>query len=370
MLKKYALVVGLAVVFFSIIGINLSFACTDFILKAEDGTIINARTNEFGVPPNSSIVFEPAGKDFSSITPDGQKGLSWKSRYSFLGANGMDLAEKFIDGMNEAGLSVGLLLFTESKYETIDKDNAASALSNLDLVSWILGNFATVEELKKGLPNVHVWLETIPSLGVALPLHVAVHDAQGNNLVVEFINGEKKIYDNPIGVMTNMPEFPWQITNLRTYVNLNPINAEPKKFSGVTIKPFGQGSGWLGLPEDWTPPSRFVRITQMVNSVYPAKDAKSALNLSMHIINNVDIPTGVIREKQVDGTVICELTQWTVFKDLTNKILYFKTYDNSNLRFIDLKKLSLENKGSSKVLTIPMAEGSEPLDLTEKMTQQ
>ncbi|MFA5338221.1 MAG: choloylglycine hydrolase family protein [Candidatus Omnitrophota bacterium] len=368
MLRKYALVIGLLVVFLSIIGVNTSFACTDFVLKAEDGTIINARTNEFAIPASSNLVFEPSGKDFSSTAPDGQKGLSWKSRYSFLAANGMDLGEKFVDGMNEAGLSVGLLLFTESKYETVDKPE--SALSNLDLVSWILGNFATVEELKKELPNVRVWLETIPSLNAALPLHVAVHDAQGSNLVIEFINGEKKIYDNPIGVMTNMPEFPWQITNLRTYVNLNSVNAESKDFSGVTIKPFGQGSGWLGMPADWTPVSRFVRITQMVNSVYPAKDAKATLNLSLHIINNVDIPLGVIREKQADGSFVCELTQWTIFKDLTNKVIYFKTYDNPNLRFIDLKKLALDNKVSSKVLTIPVSEGLDPQDLTSKMTQQ
>ncbi len=364
---KKLFVVLLSAVLFSFPLMISAEACTDFMLKADDGTVINTRTNEFGIPVDSNIVFEPSGKDFSSSTPDGQKGLSWRSRYSFLAMNGAGLTEQFIDGMNESGLSVGLLLFIESKYETIDKDDAASALSNLDLVSWILGNFTTVQELKKELPNVHVWLESIPKLGGPLPLHVAVHDAQGSSLVIEFINGEKKVYDNPIGVMTNMPDFPWQMTNLRTYVDLDPVNAAPKDFSGVAIKPFGQGSGWLGLPADWTPPSRFVRIAQMVNSVYPAKDAKAALNLSMHIINNVDIPLGVIREKQADGSFICELTQWTVFKDLTNKVLYFKTYDNPNLRFIDLKELSLQGKGNLKALTIPVTEGADPLDLTGKM---
>jgi len=363
-MKKNVFSVILLAVFLFGIAVNASFACTDFVLKAEDGTIINARTNEFGIPANSNLVFEPSGKDFVSSAPGGQKGLSWKSRYNFVALNGMGLGEKFVDGMNEAGLSVGLLLFIESKYETVDKPE--NALSNLDLVSWILGNFATVDELKKELPNVRVWLESIPNLNTALPLHAAVHDASGNNLVIEFINGEKKLYDNPVGVMTNMPEFPWQITNLRTYVNLNPMNAEAKNFSGLTIKPFGQGSGWLGFPADWTPPSRFVRIAQMVNTVYPAKNSKEALSLATHIINNVDIPLGVIREKQADGSVVCELTQWTVFKDLTNKIIYFKTYDNSNLRFIDLKKLS-DSKSGSKILTIPVSKGQDPQDLTGEM---
>ncbi|MDD4955702.1 MAG: choloylglycine hydrolase family protein, partial [Candidatus Omnitrophica bacterium] len=344
------------------------FACTDFVLKAEDGAVINTRTNEFAIPANSNIVFEPAGKDFSSVAPEEQRGLSWKSRYSYLGINGMGLSDKFVDGMNEAGLSVGCLLFLESKYETIHKPE--SAISNLDFVSWILGNFATVEELKKELPKVRVWMETVPGAGAGLPLHVAVHDAKGNNLVVEFINGEKKVYDNPIGVLTNMPEFPWQITNLRAYLNLNPFNALEKDFAGITVKPFGQGSGWLGLPADWTPPSRFIRIVQIQNAAYPAKDAKTALSLAVHIINNVDIPSGVIRETQADGTIVSELTQWTVFKDLTNKVLYFKSYDNSNLRFIDLKKLANENKSAGKALTIPISQGGEPQDLTGNMVWQ
>lgn len=343
-----------------------SFACTDFIIQAEDGTIINARTNEFGIPADSNIVFEPAGKAFSSTAPDGQKGLSWTSRYSFLGLNGMGMEENFVDGINEAGLSVGLLLFTESKFEAVDKDNAGSALSILDFCGWILGNFASVEELKKELPKVRVWSQNIPKLAAPLPLHAAVHDDQGNSIVIEFIEGEKRVYDNKIGVMTNLPEFPWQLTNLRAYLNLNPLNAAQKEFSGVTIKPFGQGNGWLGLPADWSSPSRFVRIAQILHAVYPVKDTKDALSLAEHVINTVDIPLGVIREKEENGSVVSEYTQWTVFKDLTNRILYFKSYDNSNLRFIDLNELAIDNK--STVKTIPVSEGGAPLDLTDKLT--
>ena len=138
----------------------------------------------------------------------------------------------------------------------------------------------------------------------------------------------------------------------------------------MTVKPFGQGSGWLGFPGDWTPPSRFIRIAQITNNVYPVKDAQSALSLCVHIINNVDIPLGVIREKHADGSVVSELTQWTVFKDLTNKVLYFKTYENANLRAIDLKKLADRHKGDIKPFSIPVSEGPLSQDLTDKMIQQ
>jgi len=365
MLKKYALWV--ISIFFLALSINTSFACTDFQLKADDGSVLITRTNEFGVPPDSSIIFEPAGKEFSGTTPDGAKSLTWKSRFGFVGINGLNIGEKFVDGMNEAGLSIGGLLFVEGKYETVLAQHSDKALSNLDFVSWILSNFATVDEVKKALPNICVWGEAIPQLGAVLPLHFAVHDALGNNLVIEFIDGQKKVYDNPIGVLTNMPELPWQLANLRNYVNLDSLNAKPKTFSGVAVNQFGQGSGWLGLPGDWTPPSRFVKIAEIKNSVFAPKDAKEALILGGHIINTVDIPHGVIKEEQKDANspVVAEYTPWTVYKDLTNKMLYFRTYENPNLRFIDLKKLAAEKPG--KVQVLPMSTGIGPEDLTASM---
>ena len=78
-------------------------------------------------------------------------------------------------------------------------------------------------------------------------------------MVIEYVNGAAHVYDNPIGVFTNSPAFDWHITNLRNYVNLSPINVAPVKLSGKTLKGLGQGSGLLGLPGDYTPPSRFVR---------------------------------------------------------------------------------------------------------------
>jgi hypothetical protein len=57
-------------------------------------------------------------------------------------------------------------------------------------------------------------------LNMEPPIHIAVHDTAGNNIVIEFIEGKVNVYDNPIGVMTNAPTFDWHLTNLRNYVNL------------------------------------------------------------------------------------------------------------------------------------------------------
>jgi len=347
------------------------FACTNFQVKAEDGTVIVARSNEFGIDAESQIVFEPAGKTFTSKSPDGGKGKSWTSKYAFLGINGLGLVESFGDGMNEAGLSVEGLYFTESKYETADAEQAAGAVSSNDFVSWLLGSFATVDEVKAALPSVRIWGEVVAALSGPMPLHFALHDASGKSLVIEFIGGEKKVYDNPIGVMTNMPEFPWQVTNLRNYVNLSPLIPKAKDFSGVMIRPTGTGSGWHGIPGDWSPPSRFVRIAYLVNATPPAKDRTGALNLAKHILNTVDIPKGSVEAelKGKDGNVAFEkeYTQWSVLNDLTNGVFYYYSYDDMNLKSIDLKKMAAD--GTKTVKFIPMSGGFSAVTMADRMAE-
>ena len=67
------------------------------------------------------------------------------------------------------------------------------------------------------------------------------------------------MYDNPLGVMTNSPEFNWHLQNLRQYIGLKSQPFAPTEWGDVPLSAFGQGSGTMGLPGDFTPPSRFVR---------------------------------------------------------------------------------------------------------------
>jgi len=127
-------------------------------------------------------------------------------------------------------------------------------------------------------------------------MHIAVHDAAGKNLVIEFIDGEVKVYDNPLGVMTNRPDFEWQINNLRNYINLDAHDRKDKMLNGLKIEPTGVGSGLLGLPGDWTPPSRFVRLAYSLDAALPVKDAAESVNLAEHLLNIVDIPKGVAQK--------------------------------------------------------------------------
>ena len=56
--------------------------------------------------------------------------------------------------------------------------------------------------------------------GTVAPLHWIFTDLSGKSLVVEQIKQGLNAYENPVGVLTNSPDFPWQMTNLRSYLSL------------------------------------------------------------------------------------------------------------------------------------------------------
>ena len=206
-------------------------------------------------------------------------------------------------------------------------------------------------EVKAAIAQKRIWAPDVPSFGGAPTAHVALHDTTGQNLVLEFVGGEQKIYDNPNGVMTNAPTFDWQIINLSNYLNLKADNAPATKIGPLQLKPPGQGSGFLGMPGDWTPPSRFVRTTALVRYADQPTDAAHAINLSEHILNAVDIPLGAIREV-IDGKVYSDYTQWALIKDLSNKRLYYRSYEDLSLKSVGLDETNIVTGAKRTTLDI------------------
>ncbi len=345
---KKKIVFVLITLFFSFgVFVQAASACTDFVIKAKDGTIVNGRSMEFAAKMNSLAVVHPRGEFVQSVAPHGAKGLAWTTKYGFVTITSMG-KQGPNDGLNEEGLSLGFLWYPDTKYPEVSAENAAHAVEILDMASWLLGNFATVDEVKGAIKDVVVWGSKNAVLGFVPPLHIALHDALGKNLVVEFADGKMNVYDNPIGVLTNAPSFPWQLTNLRNYANLTAVDVAPVKVNGFTLYPTGHGAGLQGIPGDPTPPSRFVRTVFNTQLAAPVNDATSAINLAEHTLNAVDIPKGSDRlnSKTLEG----DYTQWAVIKDLTHKILYYRSYEDLTLKLIDLKKLDLAN-GSPSTFT-------------------
>lgn len=127
----------------------------------------------------------------------------------------------------------------------------------------------------------------------------------------------------------------------------NPI---PIKTGGFTLNPTGHGDGMFGLPGDYTPPSRFVRLAMFEKFVTPQPDAAGNLNLCQHVINTFTIPFGIIVDKDQNGNVVSmESTQWVTFRDITNGLFYFKTYEDPTLRKIDLRQVDFSSKNIRRI---------------------
>lgn len=333
--KKW--IIRIVVFCLAVLPFKNSDACTGITFRSQDGAVVLARTIEWGGSYlNSRYVVAPRGFVQQSLLPGGAAdGMKFVSKYGYVGV-AVEADEFVTEGLNEAGLSVGLFYFPRyGKYEDYNEADKASTISDLQLVPWILSSFRSVDELKEALPEVHV-VSVYPGASTA---HWRIADASGRQVVLEIIDEVPVFYENNLGVLTNSPSFDWHMKNLNNYVNLFPGGAGNKEWNGITLAPFGAGSGMLGLPGDVTPPSRFIRAAfyQMTAPVQPT--AEKAVLQAFQILNNFDIPVGVEFEAGKVPADIPSATQWTSATDVTNKRFYYRTMYDSSIRCFDLNTI-------------------------------
>ncbi|HOB58904.1 MAG TPA: linear amide C-N hydrolase [Methanoregulaceae archaeon] len=323
--------------------------CSDFLLKTDSpGIVISGRTIDWfekeGVKGSFMVeIRDQQWRSLSSVHPQ-KDGISWKNRYGFVGveSNYPQIAgfpesrmPQYVETLNEEGLSAAYLTLMDSQYPAT-VTNPDKALLHMDVVSYVAGNFRTVEEVKNGLQEVEIWCP--PELAGKDPLHLVVHDAAGRTLIVEWVKNETggtvmNTYDGPDvdrrgGVLTNDPAYPYQLENLASYSNETPENS------------------FAGLPGGPSPTDRFVRLTKLNQYNVPIKSGTDTNRTSMvqafHLLNTVAVVNGadpiVVLQ---DGTwsEVQFYTQFSLVRDHTNRVYYVKTLTNQNIGMIDLKKL-------------------------------
>ena len=322
-------------------GVLQVFACTGITLKAADGAVVYGRTMEWGsFDLHSRVVAVPRGHKYASHTPTGKPGFFWQAKY---GTVGLDAVGKdvIVDGMNEKGLTVGLFYHPGyAEYQTFSPADAAKSMAPTDLGQFLLTTCATVSEVRTALAGVHVVAVIEPALGITPPLHLLVTESSGKAIVVEFTKGQLKIYDAPLGVITNSPNYDWHETNLRNYINLSPVGIPDKAIGELNFKPLGGGSGMIGLPGDFTPPSRFVRAVAFSKTARPTKTGDETIYELFRILDNFNVPLGAsegIESEKTSG--MRSSTLWTSGYDTKNLIMYYHTQNNRRVRRVDLKKI-------------------------------
>lgn len=331
-------------------------ACTSLLYKDEQGAPYAGRTMELPMELPYEITYYPAGSTFDSQVKAHPE-LRFKSKYAFISVTVPDPITKqlkVVEGINDAGMSFSLLAYasTEGPRDMVDKTNAV--LAAIDLGAWTLSNFGNVADVKAALARKPVLVTALLPLGLLkTPFHYTLHDASGASIVIEFSQGRQNVIDNPIGVMTNGPEFQWHQTNLNNYTFLSNKDQSRLTLNGVALQQPDSGIATVALPASNTSVGRYVRAVYYSQFAEKAKTPDAAVLTLSHVMNNFDRPRGITIDERFQESVeniaapavtgellyTSEYTSWTALSDLDRRLFYIRSYGSINYVDFDLNQL-------------------------------
>jgi choloylglycine hydrolase len=284
-------------------------------------------------------VVAPRKHAHQSFTPTGENGLKYSSVYGYVGVY-TEYEPFVVEGVNETGLAAGLFFLPGyGDYAPYDASHNDKTLCDMQFVSWVLSQFASIDEVKAAISTVNV-VTLNHKIG---SVHWRIAQPDGRMVVMEVVGGVPQFYENGLGVITNAPGFQWHMTNLNNYLNLVPGSAPDNTIKkGITLQPLGHGSGMLGLPGDFTSPSRFVRATFFQTTAPTWPTGFDAVVQAFHILNNFDIPIGSQHTAADMPKGLPSATQVTTATDQHALQFYYRTAWNSNIRCIDLKNIDFK----------------------------
>lgn len=272
------------------------------------------------------------------ITPENYRfdlknGSSICTKYAMIGmASVRDCYPLYAEATNERGLSMAGLNFPDSAH-FCSPDATGFHLCPHELIPYFLGLYSTVAELRPLLADLSIVNQSlVPELPVA-SLHWMISDAE-ECIVLEQMEDGLKVYDNPVGIMTNDPPFHYHLCNLNNYMNLTPCYGENRFSDKLDLKQYGMGMGAIGLPGDASPASRFVKAAFCKCNSVCEDDESSSVTQFFHILDSVFVVKGSTLTK----AGLDELTLYSCCINTTKGIYYYRTYNNSQITGVRMTK--------------------------------
>lgn len=243
----------------------------------------------------------------------------------------------YYDAVNEKGLCIAGLNFPKNAvYQT--PVPGKTNLAQFELIPWLLGQFSTVSEVRKALSSLVLTNDAFCGQLPPTPLHWIIADAS-EAITVESVADGLKVYDNPVGILTNNPPFDRQLFNLNNYMNLSPKQPCNRFSEQLPLSTYCLGMGGLGLPGDLSSMSRFVRaaFTKM-NSVSGDSEEESVSQF-FHILGSVDQQRGCSEDE--NGKY--EITLYTSCCNAATGTYYYTTYNNHQITAVDMHREDLDS---------------------------
>jgi choloylglycine hydrolase len=264
--------------------------CTAMALQSQQLDNFFGRTMDFSYCIEPQIYAVPRRYKWHSTFNDEM----FSNCYSFIGI-GQETDEMlgFFDGVNEEGFAAAVLYFAGyAKYSKPVKHTGKRPVAALDLLHYILGRCESIVALEKILQDIELVGVPDPVTQTIAPLHWMATDKSGKCVVIESTEKGVEVFQNPIGVMANSPDFEWHMTNLRNYMELSPKQTGETYWGEVLLKPFGQAAGTMLLPGGYTSPERFVKTAYQKTHIEIPESEIETIMACFHIMEGVSISKG------------------------------------------------------------------------------
>ena len=306
--------------------------CTAISYKTKDHYF--GRTLDFEHSYNEGVTIIPRNYPFKFRYAD-----SINSHFAIIGmACVVNNYPLYFEATNEAGLSMaGLYFLGNAHYNALikDKDNIAP----FEFIPWILSQCKTTLEAEQLLTRINIIDDNFSDELPLSPLHWIISD-RNKSITVESVTNGLKIYDNPIGVLTNNPPFDIQMFNLNNYLHLSKDTPTNTFSNDVNLTAYSRGMGALGLPGDLSSQSRFVKVAfTKLNSVSGHSEEESVSQF-FHILGSVSQQNGCVKLENGEY----EKTIYTSCCNTDKGIFYYTSYYNNQITALDLHKENLNNK--------------------------
>lgn len=242
----------------------------------------------------------------------------------------------YYEAVNEHGIGMAGLNFPQSAHYfpmQEGKDN----ITPFEFIPWVLGQCADMGEVRTLLAHISLLDEPFSAEYPLTPLHFMISH-QGESLVIESTAAGLHIYDNPVHVMTNNPPFPMQRWNLSGHINHSPAQPGNTAFPSVSLPLISNGMGALGLPGDWSSPSRFVRAAFVLHQAQCADTEDACVAQFFHMLDAVAMPSGSVL---IHGKP--EITVYSCCCNMDTGMYYYTTYENRAITVVSLHGIALDS---------------------------
>lgn len=313
--------------------------CTAITYKTKD--FYFGRTLDYEISYGDEVTITPRNYEFNF-----RHKQNIKNHYAIIGmAYVTENYPLYYEAVNEKGLGIaGLNFVGNAQYnkKIKGKDN----ITQFEFIPWILSQSTTVKEAKKLIEKINFLDEPFSTNLPLAQLHWIISDSI-ESITVEAVKDGIKIYENPVGVLTNNPTFDKQMFELNNYMNLSTKSPKNTFAKSLNLEKYSRGMGAIGLPGDLSSKSRFIRAAFVKMNSVSKEEEKESVSQFFHILNSVEQQRGCCELD--DG--IFEITIYTSCCNASKGIYYYTTYDNHQITAIDMHK---ENLNSENLIRYPL----------------